>query len=78
MQEFNINLLSVAGHKGLYAPQGIGALLINNCKVDWNNQALMYLEYRFTAKEFYKLLKTIVFATNEKEYSFVNRLFLLT
>jgi len=34
MQEYNINLLSVAGHKGLYAPQGIGALLINNCKVD--------------------------------------------
>jgi len=34
MQEFNINLLSVAGHKGLYAPQGIGALLINNCKVE--------------------------------------------
>jgi selenocysteine lyase/cysteine desulfurase len=33
MQEFNINLLSVAGHKGLYAPQGIGALLINNCSV---------------------------------------------
>lgn len=34
MQEFGINMLSVAGHKGLYAPQGIGALLINNCKVD--------------------------------------------
>lgn len=34
MQEQNINLLSVAGHKGLYAPQGIGALLINDCKVD--------------------------------------------
>jgi len=34
MQEFGINLLSVAGHKGLYAPQGIGALLINECKVD--------------------------------------------
>lgn len=33
MQSMNINLLSVAGHKGLYAPQGIGALLINNCKV---------------------------------------------
>lgn len=33
MLDMNINLLSVAGHKGLYAPQGIGALLINNCKV---------------------------------------------
>ena len=34
MQEDNINLLALAGHKGLYAPQGIGALLINNCKVE--------------------------------------------
>ena len=34
MQEFNINMLSVAGHKGLYAPQGIGALLINDCMVE--------------------------------------------
>lgn len=34
MQEYDINLLSVAGHKGLYAPQGIGALLINDCKVE--------------------------------------------
>ena len=34
MQEQNINLLSVAGHKGLYGPQGIGALLINDCKVE--------------------------------------------
>lgn len=33
MKEDNINLLTVAGHKGLYAPQGIGALLINNAKV---------------------------------------------
>lgn len=33
MKEMNINLLSVAGHKGLYSPQGIGVLLINNCKV---------------------------------------------
>lgn len=33
MIDMNINLLSVAGHKGLYSPQGIGALLINNCKV---------------------------------------------
>jgi cysteine desulfurase family protein len=33
MQTQNINMLSVAGHKGLYAPQGIGALLINNCEV---------------------------------------------
>jgi len=34
MQEQNVNLLSIAGHKGIYAPQGIGALLINNCKVE--------------------------------------------
>lgn len=33
MQEQNINMLSIAGHKGIYAPQGIGALLINNCNV---------------------------------------------
>lgn len=33
MQEQNINLLTLAGHKGLYAPEGIGALLINNCTV---------------------------------------------
>ncbi len=33
MQKYNINLLSVAGHKGLYAPEGIGALLINNVSV---------------------------------------------
>ena len=33
MQKDNINLLAIAGHKGLYGPQGIGALLINNCTV---------------------------------------------
>lgn len=33
MIEQNINLLSLAGHKGLYAPQGIGVLLINNASV---------------------------------------------
>ena len=30
MQECNINLLTIAGHKGLYAVTGIGALLTNN------------------------------------------------
>ena len=30
MQACNINMLAIAGHKGLYAPQGIGVLLINN------------------------------------------------
>lgn len=30
MQECNINLLAIAGHKGLYAVTGIGALLTNN------------------------------------------------
>lgn len=29
MEKFNINLLALAGHKGLYGPQGIGALVIN-------------------------------------------------
>ncbi|MBE5738255.1 MAG: aminotransferase class V-fold PLP-dependent enzyme [Clostridiales bacterium] len=33
MKKNNINLLTIAGHKGLYAPEGIGALLINNIKV---------------------------------------------
>ncbi len=33
MEKFGINLLTIAGHKGLYAPQGIGALLINSVKV---------------------------------------------
>lgn len=33
MKKMHINLLSIAGHKGLYAPQGIGALLINDCEV---------------------------------------------
>jgi len=30
MQENNIDILCIAGHKGLYAPQGVGALLHNN------------------------------------------------
>lgn len=34
MSKMNINMLALAGHKGLYAPQGIGALLINNTKVN--------------------------------------------
>ena len=33
MQEMGINLLTIAGHKGLYAPQGIGVLAINNIQV---------------------------------------------
>ena len=33
MQACNINMLAIAGHKGLYAPQGIGVLLINNVSV---------------------------------------------
>lgn len=33
MQKQNINLLTIAGHKGFYAPEGIGALLINNANV---------------------------------------------
>ena len=33
MQNENINLVTLAGHKGLYAPQGVGVLLINNVTV---------------------------------------------
>lgn len=33
MQEDNINLLTIAGHKGLYSSTGIGALLINNVNI---------------------------------------------
>ena len=33
IKKFNINMLSLAGHKGLYAPQGIGALLVNNTTI---------------------------------------------
>lgn len=34
MQKYSINLLACAGHKGLYAPQGIGLLLINGANVN--------------------------------------------
>ncbi len=33
MQKCNINMLSVAGHKGTFAPQGIGVFVTNNVKV---------------------------------------------
>ena len=33
MKKQNVNLFSVAGHKGFYGPQGIGVLLINNVNV---------------------------------------------
>ncbi len=33
MIKMNINMLSIAGHKGLYAPTGIGVLAINNATV---------------------------------------------
>ena len=33
MQKYNINLLTIAGHKGFFAPQNIGALIINNIKI---------------------------------------------
>ena len=33
MQDNNVNLLCIAGHKGLYASTGIGVLLINNANV---------------------------------------------
>lgn len=34
VQEQNINMLAIAGHKGLYSPQGIGCLIINNVDVE--------------------------------------------
>ncbi len=33
MQSCHINLMTIAGHKGFYAPQGIGVLLINDTNV---------------------------------------------
>ena len=33
MQKHNINLLTIAGHKGFFAPQNIGALIINGVNV---------------------------------------------
>lgn len=33
MKKMNINLLAIAGHKGFYAPTGIGVLAINEAKV---------------------------------------------
>lgn len=33
MQKMNINMLAIAGHKGLYAPTGIGVLAINGANV---------------------------------------------
>lgn len=33
IKKSNINLFTIAGHKGFYAPQGIGVLLINNVEV---------------------------------------------
>ena len=33
IKKHNINLFSIAGHKGFYAPQGIGVLLTNNVNV---------------------------------------------
>ena len=33
LKQCNINLYSIAGHKGFYAPQGIGVLISNNTKV---------------------------------------------
>ncbi|MBQ7307595.1 MAG: aminotransferase class V-fold PLP-dependent enzyme [Clostridia bacterium] len=33
MKKFNINLLALAGHKGLHGITGVGALLLNNCKL---------------------------------------------
>lgn len=34
MQKCNINMLALAGHKGTFAPQGIGALILNDIKIN--------------------------------------------
>lgn len=34
MKKFNINMLSLAPHKGFYSPQGIGVLILNNCEIN--------------------------------------------
>jgi len=34
LKKQNINLFTIAGHKGLYSPQGIGVLLFNDVKVN--------------------------------------------
>lgn len=34
MQKWNINMMSLAGHKGTFGPQGIGALILNNIKIN--------------------------------------------
>lgn len=34
MRKSNINMLAVAGHKGTFAPQGIGVLMLNNVKIN--------------------------------------------
>lgn len=33
IKKYNINLFTIAGHKGFFAPQGIGVLITNNVKV---------------------------------------------
>ena len=34
MKKTNINMLSLAPHKGFYSPQGIGVLILNNCEIN--------------------------------------------
>ena len=34
LKKYNINLFTIAGHKGFFAPQGIGILISNNIKVN--------------------------------------------
>lgn len=34
MKKLNINMLAIAPHKGLYSPQGIGVLILNNCQIN--------------------------------------------
>lgn len=34
MKKYNINMLSIAGHKGLYGPEGIGVLALNDIQIN--------------------------------------------
>lgn len=51
MQKQNISMLALAGHKGLYGPQGIGVLLLNKCP------QLKPIKFGGTGTESYNLIQ---------------------